>query len=67
MDDPKLGHSYRQFFVATIARIKDQTVTRTIHGLERPFFLLDVQGEHIILIFLPMTGCFPEFRVEHVR
>jgi hypothetical protein len=67
MDDAKLGHSYRQFFIATIARIKDQTVTRAIHGLERPFFLLNVQGEHIIFIILPVTGCFPEFRVEHVR
>lgn len=42
-------------------------MTRTIHGLERPFFLLNVQGEHIIFIILPVTGCFPEFRVEHVR
>jgi hypothetical protein len=67
MDDAKLGHSYRQFFVASIARIKDQTVARTIHGLERPFFFLNIQGEHVIFIVLPVTGRFPEFGVEHVR
>jgi hypothetical protein len=67
MDDAKLGHSYRQFLVASIARIKDQTVARTVHGLERPFFFLNIQREHVIFIVLPVTGRFPEFGVEHVR
>jgi hypothetical protein len=61
MDDAKLGHPYRQFFVATIARIEDQTVARTIHGLERPFFLLNVQSKHVIFVVLPVTGRFPQF------
>src|SRR6266404_8969147 len=42
VDDAKFGHSNGEFFVTTITRIKDQTVTRTIHGFEGPFFFLNV-------------------------
>jgi hypothetical protein len=66
MNNAKLSHSYRQFLVATIARIEDQAVTGTIHRLERPFFFLDVQSEHVIFVILPVPGRFPKFRVEHI-
>jgi hypothetical protein len=66
VDDAELGHSYGQFFVATITGIEDQTVTRTIHGFEGPFFFLNVQHEHVILVILPVPGRFPELGVEHV-
>ena len=55
MDDTELSHPNRQFLVTSISRVKDETVSRTVHGLERPFLLLDVEREHVIVVVLPVT------------
>lgn len=67
MNNPKLGHPDRQFLVRPVARVKDETVTRTVHRLECPFLLLDVECEHVFFVVLPVSGGFPEFGVVHVR
>lgn len=66
MDNTELGHADGQFLVAPISAVEDQTMPRTIHGLETPFLLFDVQDEHIVFVVLPVAGGFPEFGVEHV-
>ena len=42
-------------------------MTWTVHRLECPFLLLNIQNEHIILVVLPMTRGLPQFAVIHVR
>ncbi len=66
MKDTEFGHSNREFFVAAIPRIKDKTVPWAVHGFQPPFLLLDVKGEHIVFVVLPMAGGFPELAAEHV-
>lgn len=41
-------------------------MTRAIHGLERPVVFLDLEGEHVVLVMLPVTGLLPQRRVVHV-
>lgn len=66
VDDTKLRHPDREFFVASVPSVKDKTVTRTVHGLQRPLLLLDVENEHILLVVLPMAGRLPQLAVVHV-
>lgn len=66
MNDTKLGHSNRELFVTPVSGIEDEAMPRAIHRLETPFLLLYVEGEHVILVVLPVTRCFPEFGVVHV-
>lgn len=67
MNNAKLSHSDRQFFVTPVTAIEYEAVTRTVHRLQRPFFLLDVKGEHVVLVILPVTGGLPKLRVKHIR
>lgn len=67
VNDAKLRHSDREFFVASIPRIKNDTMARTIHRFQRPFLLLNVEREHVVFVVLPMSGSFPEFAVVHIR
>jgi hypothetical protein len=66
VDDTEFSHSDRELLVTSISRVKDQAVTRTVHRLQRPFLLLNVENEHVVLVVLPVTRGFPEFRVVHV-
>src|SRR6266550_4368432 len=59
MDDTKLSHSDRKLFITSVPRVKDKAVSRTIHGLERPFLFFDVKNKHVILIILPVARRFP--------
>ena len=67
MDDTELRHTNRKLSVTAVARVKNQAVTRAIHRLECPCLLLDIEGEHVILVVRPVTGGLPELRVVHVR
>jgi hypothetical protein len=66
MDDTKLRHPDRQLLVTAVPGIKDQSVARTVHRLECPLLLLDVQSEHVVLVVLPMTRSLPKFAVVHI-
>ena len=66
MDDAELSHPNGKLLVASVSRIEDQAVSWAIHGFESPFFFLNVQQEHVILIVLPMAGCLPKFGVVHI-
>ena len=66
VDDTKLGHTNWQFLVTAIPRVEDQAMTRAVHRLQCPLFLLNVENEHVVLVVLPMSGGFPEFGVVHV-
>ena len=66
MDYTELGHADRQLLVTSISAVEDQAMTGAVHRLERPFFLIDIQGEHIVLVVLRMPGRFPQLGVIHV-
>ena len=66
VEDTELGHTDGKLLVTTVARVEDEAVTGAVHWLERPFVFLDVEGEHVVLVVLPMAGRLPQFRVEHV-
>jgi len=66
MDDSEFCHPDGQLLVATVARVEDQAVAGTVHGLERPFLLLDVKDEHVVFVVLPVPGGLPELAVIHI-
>jgi len=39
---------------------------RTIHRFQSPLLLLYIKREHVVLVVLPVSGCFPEFAVVHI-
>ena len=65
--DTEFSHADRQFLVAAIAAVEDETVPRAVHGFQSPLLLLDGQREHVVLVVLPMAGRLPKLGVEHVR
>jgi len=66
VDDTEFCHPDGQLLVAAISGVKNQAMTRTVHGLEGPLLLFDVECEHDLFVILPMTGGFPELAVVHV-
>ena len=66
VEDTELGHTDGKLLVTTVARVEDEAVTGAVHWLERPFVFLDVEGEHVVLVVLPVSGSLPELAVEHV-
>ena len=52
MNDTKLGHADRELLIAAVAVVEDETMSRTVHGLESEFLFIDVQDEHIVLVML---------------
>lgn len=67
VQDTELSHTDRQLLVAAIATVKDETVSRTVHGLQRPLLLLDGESKHVVLVVLPVAGRLPEFGIGHIR
>ena len=67
MDNTKLGHPDRKLLVASIPRVKDDTMPGTIHRFQSPLLLLNIECEHVVLVVLPMSGSFPEFAIVHIR
>jgi hypothetical protein len=47
--------------------VEDETVSRTVHGLESELLLLDLEAEHVIGVVVPMAGGLPQSRVVNVR
>lgn len=45
---------------------KHQTVPRTIHGLKGKSVLVNVKGEHVVTVMLPVSRGFPELTAVHV-
>ena len=66
VDDTKLSHSDWKLLVAPVAGVENQTVSRTVHRLEGPLLLLDIQGKHVVLVILPVSRSLPKFAVVHV-
>lgn len=66
MNDTELGHSDRQLLVTTIPRVEDDTVAGAVHGFESPFFLLDIESEHVLPVVLPVARSLPKLGVVHV-
>ena len=66
VQDTELGHADGQFLVRAVARVEDETVAWAVHRLQRPFLLLDVEREHVVLVVLPVAGCLPQLGVVHV-
>lgn len=67
VNDTELRHPDWQLLIASVATVEDKTVSRTVHRFQRPFLLLHIEREHVIIIILPVTRSLPEFTVEHVR
>ena len=59
VNDTKLRHSDRELLVTPVSGVEDEAMSRTVHRLESPFLLLYVEGEHVILVVLPVTRSFP--------
>jgi hypothetical protein len=66
MHNPEFCHSDRQLFVAPVSSVKDEAVTGTVHWLQCPRLLFDVEREHVFFVVLPMTRRLPQLRVVHV-
>ena len=48
------------------AMVKNQTMTRTVHGFETKHLLLRFKLEHSVRIMFPMTRSLPQLRVVNV-
>jgi len=46
----KLSHANGQFSVVTSPRAKDKTVAWAVHRLQGPDILLDLEGEHVLVV-----------------
>lgn len=66
VQNTELGHPQRQLFVTPLPRVKDQTVSGAVHGLDGELFLVDREAEHVFGVILPVTRGLPEFRVVNV-
>jgi len=66
VEDTKVGNSHGQFSVTALTVREEQTVTRAVHGLQSPLVLLNLEGEHVILVMLPVARLLPQGRVVHV-
>jgi hypothetical protein len=62
----EIGNSHGQFSVTTLTVREEQTMTRAVHRLQGPLILLNLEGEHVVLVMLPVTRLLPEGRVVHV-
>lgn len=66
VEDTELGHTDGQLPVTPLAVAKDETVAGAVHWLQSPLLLLDLKGEHVLVVVLPVTGLLPQGRVVHV-
>lgn len=65
--DTKFCHANRKFLVAPVPGVKDEAVTRAVHGFQCPLLFLHVKGEHVVLVVLPVPRSLPQLRVVHIR
>lgn len=64
--DTKLGQSNGKLLERSGARIKDKTVTGTVHRLQGKLVFVDVEEEHVLLVVVVVTRSLPEIDIEHV-
>ena len=55
-----------QVAVALDALLVDEDMARAIHRLERVFTLFRFGGEHVLAVFVPVAGFFPQALVQHL-
>ena len=55
VNDTELSHTDGELLVRPVAGVEDETVTRAVHRLERPFLFLDVEYKHIFPVVLPVS------------
>lgn len=65
--DTKVCNSQRKLSVTTLSVSKEYKMPGTVHGLQRPFLLLNLESEHVVLVVGPVSRRFPDFRIKHVR
>ena len=65
--DAKVCNSQRKLSVTSLPVSKQYKMTGTVHGLQCPFFLLNLKSEHVVLVVGPVSRCLPDFRIKHVR
>jgi len=51
----KLSHADGKLFVAAVAAVENETMSRAVHRLEGKLLLLDVQNEHVVLVVVPVA------------
>ena len=56
-----------QVTVALDALLEDQDVPGTVHRLEGELALFALGGEHVVAVFVPMSGFLPQGLVDHLR
>src|ERR1700722_18269157 len=66
MKDTKLCQANRQLSIAAVFRIKDQTMSWTVHWFQRPLLLLDVKCKHVLLVICPVARRLPKFGMKHI-
>ena len=63
----KLAVAQRQVAVALDTLLEDQDVTGAVHRLERVIAFLAFRGEHVVAVFVPVAGLFPQALVQNLR
>eukprot|EP00095_Tigriopus_kingsejongensis_P007932 maker-scaffold169_size292178-snap-gene-0.14 protein:Tk07932 transcript:maker-scaffold169_size292178-snap-gene-0.14-mRNA-1 annotation:"hypothetical protein UV8b_3565" len=48
VEHPKVSHSQGQLFPGPNSVVKDEAVTRAVHGLEAELLLVDLESEHVV-------------------
>jgi hypothetical protein len=62
----EIGHPPWQVLVSDVRVGKDLAVSGAVHGLQAISLLLDVKGEHVLLVVTPVTRDLPQIRLVHV-
>lgn len=58
--DTKFGHPNRQLFITPVPGVEDEAMTGTVHRLQCPLLLLDLEREHVVLVVLPVSRRLPQ-------
>jgi len=66
VEHAKVSEANRQLLVRALAVLEHKAVGWAVHRLEGPRLVLSFKRKHVILVVLPVTGCFPEFCVKNV-
>jgi hypothetical protein len=65
--DTKLGETKGQLSVTPLPAVKDQAVSRAVHGLDGELLFVYLETEHVLAVMLPVAGRLPQLGVVDVR
>jgi hypothetical protein len=66
VEDAEVSHSPGEVTEVHVLVGKNLAVTGAVHGLEAEHLLLDLEGEHVLLVVSPVTGLLPQVGLVHV-